>query len=97
VGNFLGDASADFLLFNTQSRVMIFWDATKGAAGFADFITLGQGSSVAGSGDFNGDGRDDILIRNADGSTLYWTGSAFVDASLVSAPGLTLVGIGEFG
>ncbi|HYC05946.1 MAG TPA: pre-peptidase C-terminal domain-containing protein [Azospirillaceae bacterium] len=97
VGNFLGDGAADFLLFNTNSRVMIFWDATKGSAGFADFITLGQGSSVVGNGDFNGDGRDDILIRNADGSTLYWTGSAFVDASLVTAPGLTLVGIGEFG
>ncbi|HYC05945.1 MAG TPA: FG-GAP-like repeat-containing protein [Azospirillaceae bacterium] len=96
VGNFLGDGAADFLLFNQNNRVMIFWDATKGSAGFADFITLGQGSSVLNAGDFNGDGRDDILIQTGQ-SAVYWTGTGFVDASLVVTPGVSLVGIGDFG
>ena len=31
---------------------------------------------IAGIGDFNGDGQDDVLWRNADGLTVNWLGQA---------------------
>jgi len=95
VGNFLGDGAADFLLFNTESRILLFWDATPGGAGFRDFITLSSSFSVAGSGDFNGDGRDDVLFRSDAGQHLYWNGTGFTDLGDVIASGVSLVGVGD--
>lgn len=37
---------------------------------------LDAGWSVVGTGDFNGDGITDILIRNADGAVSDWLGKA---------------------
>ena len=37
---------------------------------------------MAGSGDFNGDGRDDLLLRHSDGTIVEWLGTP--NGSLVS-------------
>jgi len=97
IGNFVGSATDDILLFNTKSRVLLFWDATRGTAGFQDFITLPENYLVAGAADFDGDGRDDVLFRSNDGaSSVYWSGTGFVDVGGVLASA-TLVGVGDFG
>ena len=31
---------------------------------------------MIGTGDFNGDGRDDVLLRNANGTVIDWLGQA---------------------
>lgn len=64
---------------------------------------LDAGWSVAGIGDFNGDGIDDILLRNVDGTIVNWLGtenSQFVDNSgnlfTNIDSGWHVVGVGTF-
>jgi hypothetical protein len=62
-----------------------------GGAGYSNApnwgsLPLPSGWQVAGISDFNGDGRDDILLRSSDGSTTDWVSSAnqsLVDNSAV--------------
>jgi len=74
--------------FNGDGRDDIFWQSNAGAVtgwlgdadgGFTDnsthfWVETGTGWHVAGSGDFNGDGRDDILWQNDDGTVRDWLG-----------------------
>ncbi len=39
-------------------------------------VAIGTSWHIVGTGDFNGDGRDDILWRNTDGSLTNWLGQA---------------------
>ncbi|HYC05968.1 MAG TPA: PPC domain-containing protein [Azospirillaceae bacterium] len=96
VGDFVGGGAADFLFYNQNSRAMIFWEVAKGSQGFTDFIGLPQGVVFKGTADFNGDGRDDILMQQG-GAARYWNGTQFVDVSTILSPGLELVGVGDIG
>jgi hypothetical protein len=53
--------------------------------------------SINGVGDFNGDGKDDILWRNSNGDTLIWFMNAGSIASTgdlgVVASGWSIVGV----
>ena len=103
--------------FNGDSRDDILWRGDDGSVtewlGQSDgsFISNvahvnvnpGLGWTVAGTGDFNGDGRDDVLWRGDDGTVREWLGQA--DGSLAGNighvnvnPGLGwhLVGTGDF-
>jgi hypothetical protein len=78
-GDFNGDGRDDILLRNTDGRVTDWLGTANG--GLADNAANGYNSVstdwlVAGVGDFNGDGRDDILWRNSSGTLTDWLGTA---------------------
>ena len=80
IGDFNGDGRDDILFWDYHQSVTV-WQGTS-TGGFlhgspASATTSSTSWNVAGIGDFNGDGRDDILWRNADtGALTDWLGSA---------------------
>lgn len=46
--------------------------------------TVADSTQVAGIGDFNGDGRDDVLLRHADGQVEVWFGGDPGNSALVN-------------
>ena len=104
-GDFNGDSRADILLVNANGSVTNWLgqaDGTFFSNHAAASYTLSVGWSVAGAGDFNGDGRDDLLLRHSNGTITEWLGQAgggFASNSSASY-GLDntrhVVGIGDF-
>jgi beta-glucanase (GH16 family) len=79
VGDFNGDGQSD-ILWRDQNGTLVDWSMNGSQIASDNEITL-QGSpatpdaswSIAAVGDFNGDGRSDILWRNANGTLVDWT------------------------
>lgn len=72
VGDYNGDANSDILFRHQVSGVIGYWKVYRGSV--AGFVTLSnsvgaewQVVSSRQRADFNGDGRDDLLLRRADG------------------------------
>jgi hypothetical protein len=79
VGDFNGDGKSDILWQKTDGTI-IDWLGTA-SGGMADntanlFANAGAGWTIVGTGDFNGDGRDDILWQKTDGTITNWLGTA---------------------
>jgi len=105
-GDFNGDGRDD-ILWRSDDGALSNWLSNGGGT-----FTINDGNAfsqvptywnVAGIGDFNGDGRDDILWRNVDGQISNWLGQAnggFVvnDANaFASVPtNWHIVGVGDF-
>jgi ELWxxDGT repeat protein len=95
VGDFNGDNKRDVLWRNTDGTLVewtmngstISSSATVTAGGFP--IKPDASWSVAGIGDFNGDGNSDILWRNTNGSLVEWQMNG---ASITSSAPITLDG-----
>ncbi len=76
VGDFNGDGNEDLLLRDDQGQ----WEyhALDGhvrigsASGHADLLEKDLAWQVAGSGDLNGDGKDDLLFRHSNGNWRYY-------------------------
>ena len=78
-GDFNGDGRSD-ILWRSDSGGLSDW-LGKPNGGFTDngaasFTTVSNDWHVAGTGDFNGDGRDDILWRSDNGAMSNWLGNA---------------------
>ena len=111
-GDFYGDGSSDILWRNTNGT-LIDWTMNGSAITSSQDVTLNgtpalpnASWSVAGIGDFSGDGRSDILWRNTDGALMDWTmdGSQIASTQEVTLQGnaalpeasWSVAGIGDF-
>jgi hypothetical protein len=76
-GDFNGDGRADVLL-RYASGTIIDWLGQAEGTFFSNHANttyaLPTAWNVAGTGDFNGDGHDDLLLRSVDGTVAEWLG-----------------------
>ncbi len=78
-GDFNGDGRTDILWRNDNGAISDWLGRSNGgfsANDAAAFTQVDLGWQVVGTGDFNGDGRDDILWRNANGALSDWLARA---------------------
>jgi len=80
IGDFNADGRQDILWRNDNGAITNWIANANGNAGFAASTTFSTTVSnawhVVGVGDFNADGRDDILWRNDDGTITDWLSNA---------------------
>jgi hypothetical protein len=106
VGDFNGDGRSDILWRNDAGQVSDWLGQANGGFVTNDqnaFTSAGLDWTVAGVGDFNGDGRGDVLWRNDQGQISNWLGQqngGFVsnDQNAFSDAGTdwTVAGIADF-
>ena len=104
--DFNGDGFSD-LLFRHSSGLVTDWlgIASGGFVGnFGNFgATVDASWQIAGTGDFNGDGRDDVLWRHSSGLVTDWLGRGnggftdnFANAATYSVASHQVAGTGDF-
>ena len=95
LGDFNGDGKSD-ILWRNNNGALIDWTMNGSQITASQNVTLGGSPvapdsswNVAGFGDFNGDGKSDVLWRNANGTLVDWTMNG---AQIASSQDVTLGG-----
>ena len=107
IGDFNNDGRDDILWRNVNSGAITDWLGTSTGGFTSNFGTayyeLSTSWHIIGTGDFNGDGRDDILLRNADGRVTNWLGQGnggftgnFANADANAGLDWHIEGIGDY-
>ncbi|MCW3100048.1 MAG: hypothetical protein JWL77_5666 [Chthonomonadaceae bacterium] len=106
-GDFSGDGTTDLVFQNSSTNVVVLW-YTSGtnhatiSGGNTVSSTPASGYKVVGIGDFNSDGKSDLLFQNSStGALVVWymngyTQTAGVTLSSTPASGDNVVGVGDF-
>jgi len=79
IGDFNGDKRDDILLRNVDGTLTEWLGQANGSFVSNHVVAtyeLGTAWNVAGTGDYNDDGRSDLLLRNADGTLTDWLAQA---------------------
>ena len=105
-GDFNGDGRDDVLWRNDNGQLSNWLGNASGGFTLNDPVALTMVDPawrIVGTGDFNGDGRDDILWRHTDGTLSNWLGTAtggFVNNGAVSGTNVPLpwsvVAVGDY-
>ncbi len=102
-GDFTGDGTSDVLFKHTDGSVATWEVSGSNVVASKQLGTLGAASagwSISGTGDFNGDGKSDLLLVNTDGSIAQWQLGAASEVAAKSvgklAAGGSIAGIGDF-
>jgi hypothetical protein len=110
--DFSGDGRADLVWRNTSGMTALWTMNGSSITSSSSFTSSGSAVNpdlswrIAGAGDFDGDGKSDLLWRNTSGSLALWTlngstitGSGFVTsggAPVNPDPNWTVAGVGDF-
>jgi hypothetical protein len=106
VNDFNGDGKSD-ILWRSDTGTITDW-LGKSSGGFNDnyanaVMSVATDWHIAGTGDFNGDGRDDTLWRNDSGLTVDWLGTAsggftsnYANSAVTVPTNWTVVGTADF-
>jgi hypothetical protein len=106
VNDFNGDGKSD-ILWRSDTGTITDW-LGKSSGGFTDnyanaVMSVATDWHIAGTGDFNGDGRDDTLWRNDSGLTVDWLGTAsggftsnYANSAVTVPTNWTVVGTADF-
>jgi Ca2+-binding RTX toxin-like protein len=79
IGDFNADGRSDILWRSNNGNIYNFLGKENGGFvnnGDASYVAVDNAWQVAATGDFNGDGRDDILWRNVNGAIFNFLGTA---------------------
>jgi Ca2+-binding RTX toxin-like protein len=98
IGDFDGDGKRDILWRSTSGEVIDWTMNGSDIASSADTTFNGAGVrpdatfSIAGVGDFNGDGKSDILWRSTGGSLVEWlmNGNTIVSSASITSGGVAV-------
>lgn len=79
---FFGDGTSDLLWRNSGTGQNVVWTVLGASlSGSGSLGTAGAAWTIRATGDFNGDGRDDILWQRNDGLVVSWEMNGFTTAS----------------
>ena len=98
IGDFNGDGNRDILWRSTSGQVSLWTMNGSAITGGGDLTSGGAAVrpdatwSIAGIGDFNGDGNSDILWRNSNGSLNLWqmNGTTITSGGAVTSGGVAV-------
>lgn len=98
-GDFSGDVREDILLRDGASGDLGMWVMNGPAIAGGGFVGPAGTYEVAATADFDGDGKSDILLRDAAGNIGMWrmSGSTVLSGAFVGSPGgYTVAGAADF-
>jgi hypothetical protein len=104
-GDYDGDSASDILWYDTSGNVAIWqMNGTTVLNQASSFVANVPGGtwSIVGTGDFNGDGKSDILWRDTSGNVAIWemNGTTILNQAssfVANVPGnWSIVGTGDF-